>query len=99
MEYLSDGDLHKYLGSPLLEKEGQHIVFQVLEGSHFMHDNGFAHRDLKPVVSLAICVLIQNISSYSEYYRTYWLCTKAQIGGSRSQTLESASVQQRDLQH
>jgi calcium/calmodulin-dependent protein kinase I len=52
MEYLSDGDLHKYLGSPLLEKEGKHIVFQILEGLHFMHDNGFAHRDLKPAVSL-----------------------------------------------
>ena len=54
MEYLPNGDLHKYLTSPLPETEGQHIVFQILEGLDFMHDNGFAHRDLKPAVSLAI---------------------------------------------
>ena len=63
MEYLSYGDLHKYLGSPLPEKEGQHIVFQLLEGLQFMHDKGFAHRDLKPAVSLATCInKIKNIS-------------------------------------
>lgn len=54
MEYLPNGDLHKYLKSPLPEKEGQEIVFQILEGLHFMHDNGFAHRDLKPAVGSAI---------------------------------------------
>ena len=54
MEYLPNGDLHKYLNSPLPEKEGQQIVFQILEGLNFMHDNGFAHRDLKPAVGLAI---------------------------------------------
>lgn len=54
MEYLPDGDLHKYLNSPLPEDEGQHIVFQILEGLDFMHDNGFTHRDLKPAVSLAV---------------------------------------------
>ncbi|KAI4159177.1 MAG: hypothetical protein LQ342_006824 [Letrouitia transgressa] len=48
MEYLPYGDLHKYLGSPLPESEGQHIVSQLLEGLHFMHDHDFAHRDLKP---------------------------------------------------
>ena len=63
MEYLPDGDLHKYLGSPLPEKEGQHIVFQILEGLEFMHDSGFAHRDLKPAVSLAVCFIkTKNIS-------------------------------------
>ena len=54
MEYLSNGDLHKYLTSPLPEKEGLHIVFQILEGLNFMHNNGFTHRDLKPAVSLVI---------------------------------------------
>lgn len=53
MEYLPDGDLQKYLSSPLLENEGQLIVSQILEGLSFMHDNGFAHRDLKPAVRLA----------------------------------------------
>ena len=32
-----------------------------------------------------------------EKYRTYWLYAKAQTGGSRSQTLASASEQQRAL--
>ncbi|MCJ1268036.1 hypothetical protein MMC22_007922 [Lobaria immixta] len=54
MEYLSDGDLHKYLGSPLPENEGQQIVSQVVEGLHFMHDKGFAHRDLKPANILIV---------------------------------------------
>lgn len=53
MEYLPHGDLHKYLSSPLPETEGQQIVFQILEGLQFMHEIGFAHRDLKPAVSLA----------------------------------------------
>jgi calcium/calmodulin-dependent protein kinase I len=53
MEYFPYGDLHNYLGSPLPESEGQNIVAQVLEGLNFMHQNGFAHRDLKPAVSLA----------------------------------------------
>lgn len=54
MEYLPDGDLHKCLNSPLPEDEAQHIVFQILEGLDFMHNNGFAHRDLKPAVSLDV---------------------------------------------
>ena len=63
MEYLSHGDLHKYLGSPLPEKEGQLIVSQIVEGLHFMHDNRFAHRDLKPAASLAARISeIRNMS-------------------------------------
>ena len=54
MEYLPNGDLHKYLSSPLPEKEARQIVFQILEGLQFMHDIGFAHRDLKPAVNIAI---------------------------------------------
>lgn len=54
MEYFPHGDLHKYLSSALPEKEGQQIVLQILEGLQFMHEIGFAHRDLKPAVSLAI---------------------------------------------
>jgi serine/threonine protein kinase len=53
MEYLSEGDLHKYLLDmpPLAEQEAGEIVFQLLEGLSFMHDNRFSHRDLKPQVS------------------------------------------------
>ena len=50
MEYFPEGDLHKYLNSPLPEIEGQRIVSQILEGLKYMHDHGFAHRDLKPAV-------------------------------------------------
>ncbi|OCL14751.1 kinase-like protein, partial [Glonium stellatum] len=50
MEYLKHGDLHYYLhqASPLLEREACEITSQILHGLSFMHENGFAHRDLKP---------------------------------------------------
>ncbi|KAL9626773.1 MAG: hypothetical protein Q9164_007797 [Protoblastenia rupestris] len=54
MEYLPKGDLHKCLNSPLPEKQGQSIVYQLLEGLIFMHDHGFTHRDLKPANILVV---------------------------------------------
>ena len=53
MEYFQHGDLQDYLSGapPLPEVEAQQITSQILEGLSFMHDNGFAHRDLKPRVS------------------------------------------------
>jgi serine/threonine protein kinase len=54
MEYFPLGDLQSYLSSPLSEKEAKQIASQILEGLSFMHDNGFAHRDLKPTVSLLV---------------------------------------------
>ncbi|KAI9649891.1 hypothetical protein NHQ30_002475 [Ciborinia camelliae] len=54
MEYLSNGDLQKYLQSPLPESEGKSIIFQILEGLKFMHQHGFAHRDLKPANILVV---------------------------------------------
>ncbi|KAI1484617.1 kinase-like domain-containing protein [Biscogniauxia mediterranea] len=48
MEYLEHGDLHRYLTRPLPEDEVKQITMQVLEGLNYMHQNGFAHRDLKP---------------------------------------------------
>jgi serine/threonine protein kinase len=58
MEYFPHGDLQKHLQSPLPEIEGQSIVSQVLEGLSYMHLHGFAHRDLKPAVSLEMYFLI-----------------------------------------
>ncbi|KAF2463303.1 kinase-like protein [Lindgomyces ingoldianus] len=50
MEYLNHGDLQTYLNQipRLSEPEGREITFQILEGLHCMHQNEFAHRDLKP---------------------------------------------------
>ena len=52
MEYFKYGDLQRHLKSPLVENEAQQIMMQLLEGLVFMHDNGFAHRDLKPAVGV-----------------------------------------------
>ena len=54
MEFFPLGDLHQSLSSPPPETEGQQITTQILEGLAFMHDNNFAHRDLKPAVSLIL---------------------------------------------
>ncbi|KAI1377834.1 kinase-like domain-containing protein [Hypoxylon crocopeplum] len=50
MEYCPKGDLNHYLAwrGKLPEDEVQDIVSQVVEGLHFMHGEGFVHRDLKP---------------------------------------------------
>lgn len=52
MEYLEFGDLQHYLDEsrPLPEEEASYVTFQILEGLTFMHENDFAHRDLKPAV-------------------------------------------------
>ncbi len=51
MEYLQLGDLEGYLQTPLSHTEARQVTKQLLEGLEFMHDNKFAHRDLKPSVS------------------------------------------------
>ncbi|KAF2470434.1 kinase-like protein [Lindgomyces ingoldianus] len=50
MEYFPLGDLDSYLRAapPLPEPDVQQVTFQILEGLHAMHENGFVHRDLKP---------------------------------------------------
>lgn len=55
MEYLEHGDLLDYLYSrpPLPEDEARDIGNQILDALHMMHENGFAHRDLKPNVGWA----------------------------------------------
>lgn len=54
MEYCEHGDLNKYIKSVgrLTEKETKDITWQVLGGLSLMHEANFAHRDIKPAVSL-----------------------------------------------
>jgi serine/threonine protein kinase len=55
MEYFELGDLKQCLDgidSPLPENQVREIIFQLLEGLSYMHENGFAHRDLKPQVRI-----------------------------------------------
>ncbi|RFU24744.1 hypothetical protein B7463_g11592, partial [Scytalidium lignicola] len=47
MEYFSHGTLDKFI-STLTERDVQIITLQVLEGVRIMHEERFAHRDLKP---------------------------------------------------
>lgn len=56
MEYFPLGDLREYLlnSSSLPEPEAQQVVFQLTEGLVLLHENGFAHRDLKPGVSVPL---------------------------------------------
>jgi calcium/calmodulin-dependent protein kinase I len=63
MEYLEYGDLHHYLleSPPLPEQEAGDITFQILEGLAFMHENGFAHRDLKPAVRRLYDTIVSNM--------------------------------------
>ena len=51
MEYLPAGDLKAYLNdNTLSEDECRQIIFQVLKGLEEMHNERYAHRDVKPQV-------------------------------------------------
>ena len=52
MEYLPLGDLEKSAVAKLPEAEAREITQQILSGLEIMHAESFAHRDLKPQVSL-----------------------------------------------
>ena len=50
IEYLAEGDLTKHIGAPLLQETVRNISKQIFEGLKVMHQQGIAHRDLKPAV-------------------------------------------------
>lgn len=74
MEYIPRGDLNSYLTQPLPENEAREITFQVAEGLHELHENGFVHRDLKPQVCHTYqpnqCVTIQFQLTEGEHPRS-----------------------------
>jgi serine/threonine protein kinase len=53
MEYLSRGDLSHYIGPNLHKIDAKEITRNVLQGLKVMHEEGFAHRDIKPQVRLS----------------------------------------------
>jgi len=50
MEYIEEGDFTKHIGTPLPQETVKNISKQMLEGLNVMHQQGIAHRDLKPAV-------------------------------------------------
>ena len=50
MELATHGNLSDHLDQPFSELVSCGICQQVLDGLRWMHENGFAHRDLKPQV-------------------------------------------------
>ncbi|KAF2266209.1 kinase-like protein [Lojkania enalia] len=66
MEYLKHGGLHHYMvaQAPLSEVEVQQITLQICEALLVMHDNGFAHRDLKPgIADFGITKRVQDVTA------------------------------------
>jgi serine/threonine protein kinase len=58
MEYYPHGDLahHLFNQRSLPPVEVELLTYQILEGLHQMHKNGFTHRDLKPGVGILFYV-------------------------------------------
>ncbi|KAJ3460794.1 hypothetical protein MRS44_011661 [Fusarium solani] len=48
MQYFPQGDLQSHIAQALPNEEACTITRQILQGLSFMHQNKFAHRDLKP---------------------------------------------------
>ena len=99
MEYAKHGDLQRFLDEPFSEAETKQIAAQVLEGVAFMHQSGFAHRDLKPGVG------IPTRDPSMRRMQTHPICTSrtfssfrhVRTGGSSSPTLASANASKAPL--
>jgi serine/threonine protein kinase len=80
MEYMEYGDLASHLKRPLPENEAREITLQIAEGLKLLHENGFAHRDLKPAVKSPSSRTEKIIANKS---RISLSSAKALIGGSK----------------
>ncbi|KAK3939498.1 kinase-like protein [Diplogelasinospora grovesii] len=59
MEFIQHGDLHGYIRRGILpEPEAAAITAQVAQALRFMHQKGFVHRDLKPLVGFLSCNIL-----------------------------------------
>lgn len=57
MEYFPHDTLYDCLkarSSPMSEEEARQATRQLLEGLDFMHKDNYAHRDLRPSVSISV---------------------------------------------
>lgn len=97
LEYFPLGDLQRYITKPLPEEEAQQITYQVLEGVRFMHENEYAHRDLKPAVSVHNFVHVLGVKQ-SDQLRTFLLHHHHHHGGSKLEILALASEQRKAQQ-
>lgn len=92
MEYMEHGDLDSHLKRPLPENEAREITLQITEGLKSLHENGFAHRDLKPAVEQLLSKKERMFANKSRISLSF---AKALIGGSKSVTLASANASMR----
>ena len=91
MEYMQLGDLEKYLREPFPEAEVRDVLQQLLEGLLFMHDNRFAHRDLKPGVRLLLSATTISLFASGSCFRMSSSCMRGRAGGLKLQTSGSAN--------
>ena len=78
MEYTKEGDLSKHMGTPLPQDTVRNISMQILEGLKVMHQQGIAHRDLKPAVCSLIGTLLDHVTSQNtdecvEYFCSFYV--------------------------
>lgn len=94
MEYCEHGDLKRYLADfkTLPENQVHEIAPQILGALASMHENGFAHRDLKPAVGsaaypwcLGVLKVSQNILIKSKPPTNEWWIKLCDFGLSKRQ--------------
>ena len=79
MEYLKEGDLTRYINTlaPLSQETVKSISKQLLEGLKVMHQEGIAHRDIKPAVLSLLpntwlrYVPLQNTDEFIEHFCSF----------------------------